>query len=347
MCLRIYAGFTGDSFRETHLWEHFGRTDRIALITCLEQSNVSGAFPTEWRLLCSFGASWNLPCGNGRQLQAQKEQITYLNQNRLKETFSSFAKRLKSDQRATFEPQEPLLSHLGVKKSLFGRFWVSFAERGQSLLKTLFSARYYIFFLVCSCPLFPQCLPFGLQRLNHNTSSSCLSVLMRKHLNKKCSHSQGLGRTRRGLRRRVVARRPWCWFTILCKSVCTAFPNSVVSSDASSYCWSPAWAELDTCEKKTGLKHLKLGRNADNSGREFGGGEGAAETQERNRAEKIAEKIRRRIRWEICGQFSPNSPDRNKRFNPYPLCRTLGSILGGQEGCRATKWRELTLFLRS
>ena len=37
------AGFKGVSFRETHLSEHFGRTDQIALITCLKKLNVSGA----------------------------------------------------------------------------------------------------------------------------------------------------------------------------------------------------------------------------------------------------------------------------------------------------------------
>ena len=42
--LRIYTGFKGVSFRETHLREHFGRTDKIALITCLKKLNVSAAF---------------------------------------------------------------------------------------------------------------------------------------------------------------------------------------------------------------------------------------------------------------------------------------------------------------
>ena len=31
-------------FREMHFWEHFGQTERIALITCLKHLNVSGAF---------------------------------------------------------------------------------------------------------------------------------------------------------------------------------------------------------------------------------------------------------------------------------------------------------------
>ena len=43
MLLRICTGFKGVSFRETHLWEHFGRTDQIALITCLKKLNVSAA----------------------------------------------------------------------------------------------------------------------------------------------------------------------------------------------------------------------------------------------------------------------------------------------------------------
>ena len=42
-CLRINAGLKGDSCRETHLWEHFGRTDTIALITHLKEFNISGA----------------------------------------------------------------------------------------------------------------------------------------------------------------------------------------------------------------------------------------------------------------------------------------------------------------
>ena len=37
------TGFKGVSFRETHLWEHFGRTDQIALVTCLKKLNVSAA----------------------------------------------------------------------------------------------------------------------------------------------------------------------------------------------------------------------------------------------------------------------------------------------------------------
>ena len=32
------------SVRETHLWEHFGRKNQIALRTCLKNLNVSGAF---------------------------------------------------------------------------------------------------------------------------------------------------------------------------------------------------------------------------------------------------------------------------------------------------------------
>ena len=47
MCVRISTGFKEVSFRETHLREHFGRTDQIALITCLKKLNVSGAFLIE------------------------------------------------------------------------------------------------------------------------------------------------------------------------------------------------------------------------------------------------------------------------------------------------------------
>ena len=43
VCLRICTGFKGVSFRETYLWEHFGRTDQIALIACLKKLNVSAA----------------------------------------------------------------------------------------------------------------------------------------------------------------------------------------------------------------------------------------------------------------------------------------------------------------
>ena len=46
MCLRICTGFKEVCFRETHLREHFGRTDKVALITCLKKLNVSGAFLT-------------------------------------------------------------------------------------------------------------------------------------------------------------------------------------------------------------------------------------------------------------------------------------------------------------
>ena len=33
VCSRISTGFMGDVFRETHLWEHIGWADKIALIT--------------------------------------------------------------------------------------------------------------------------------------------------------------------------------------------------------------------------------------------------------------------------------------------------------------------------
>ena len=60
MCLRICTGFKGVSFRETHLWEHFGRTDKIALITCLKNLNVSGASLTnEWGVWEDFYGKGN------------------------------------------------------------------------------------------------------------------------------------------------------------------------------------------------------------------------------------------------------------------------------------------------
>ena len=43
-CLRISTGLTRDSVRKTDLWEHFGRTDNIALTTRLKYWDVSGAF---------------------------------------------------------------------------------------------------------------------------------------------------------------------------------------------------------------------------------------------------------------------------------------------------------------
>ena len=54
VCLRICTGFERVSFREAHLWEHFGRTDKIALITRLKKLNVSGASLKNYVLyLCS------------------------------------------------------------------------------------------------------------------------------------------------------------------------------------------------------------------------------------------------------------------------------------------------------
>ena len=40
-CLRIGTCFREHSFRETHLWDHFGGRDKIALITCVENLNAS------------------------------------------------------------------------------------------------------------------------------------------------------------------------------------------------------------------------------------------------------------------------------------------------------------------
>ena len=54
-CWRISTGFKGDSFRGTHLWEHFGRTDKAALIMCL-----------------------NNPEGPARQLDASQHQDAWV-----------------------------------------------------------------------------------------------------------------------------------------------------------------------------------------------------------------------------------------------------------------------------
>ena len=51
MCFRICTGFKGVSFREAHLWEHIGRTDQIALITCLKKLDVSSASLIKLRTL--------------------------------------------------------------------------------------------------------------------------------------------------------------------------------------------------------------------------------------------------------------------------------------------------------
>ena len=56
------TGFKADSFRETHLWEHFGRTDKIALITCLKNWNVSGTslkIGKECRRFLGMSFGWN------------------------------------------------------------------------------------------------------------------------------------------------------------------------------------------------------------------------------------------------------------------------------------------------
>ena len=49
-CLRISTRFRGVSLRETHLWEDFGRADKIALITCLKNLNISSAFSETTRV---------------------------------------------------------------------------------------------------------------------------------------------------------------------------------------------------------------------------------------------------------------------------------------------------------
>ena len=61
VCLRICTGYIGDFFRETHLWEQFGQTGKIALITCLKKIDVSGAF---LKNMCDVvgGFTWNCGC---------------------------------------------------------------------------------------------------------------------------------------------------------------------------------------------------------------------------------------------------------------------------------------------
>ena len=48
--------FKGASFRETHLQESFGRTDKVALTTCLKNLKISGAFLSEAHLAQSLSA---------------------------------------------------------------------------------------------------------------------------------------------------------------------------------------------------------------------------------------------------------------------------------------------------
>ena len=55
--LKINAGFRLDSFRDTYPWEHFGLTDKIVLIICLNTWNISDTF-----LKNKPSTSW-IPCG--------------------------------------------------------------------------------------------------------------------------------------------------------------------------------------------------------------------------------------------------------------------------------------------
>ena len=83
----------------------------------------------------------NLCCGNGKQLQAQKEEILNLTQTRSKRDFSSLCretqrrlKRLKSD---FLSPKNTIESLLRVKMSLFSHFWslLSLVAKGKEFLE--------------------------------------------------------------------------------------------------------------------------------------------------------------------------------------------------------------------
>ena len=63
-------------------------------------------------------------CGNGRQLQAQNQEIVYLTERRLKRDFFPLSTmrvvtRLKSDQKETFDPKSHFFESLWGSKSLF------------------------------------------------------------------------------------------------------------------------------------------------------------------------------------------------------------------------------------
>ena len=78
--------------------------------------------------------SWS--CGNGRQLQAQNQEMIYLTQKRL---FPLFPKRLTSDQKRLFEPQRSLLSHFGVRKFFLVTFESLCRKRRKGEKVSLFS----------------------------------------------------------------------------------------------------------------------------------------------------------------------------------------------------------------
>ena len=68
----ISKPFCSKSFRETHPWERFGRTDKIALTTCLKNLNVWGASLQDALLRTEDLSPW-----------APKLQLTYLIQSPL------------------------------------------------------------------------------------------------------------------------------------------------------------------------------------------------------------------------------------------------------------------------
>ena len=72
------------------------------------------------KLYVAPGVSRNHGCGNGKQLQAQKEEIINLTQKRLKRDFSLFLQRdSKETQKWLFELKKSLLSLFGGQKVTF------------------------------------------------------------------------------------------------------------------------------------------------------------------------------------------------------------------------------------
>ena len=69
-CVRLSTRFKGVSLRETHLWEHFGWADKIALITCLKNLNVSSAF-----LIRGQKRNWNRSDSNRCDLKSPAGRI--------------------------------------------------------------------------------------------------------------------------------------------------------------------------------------------------------------------------------------------------------------------------------
>ena len=79
---------------------------------------------------------------NGRQLQAQNQEMIYLPQKRLKRDFFLFLQRdsKKVTKKRLLDPQKSLLSHFGGQKVSFWSFLSLFVERGKSLFLVSFGA---------------------------------------------------------------------------------------------------------------------------------------------------------------------------------------------------------------